>query len=97
MCTAARIPFCGKTHFVVPGSYSGVLENREPYYFITICRCKQGPLSLFSYQMLASILTIDKRSSYYKVYDRHASLYCRGKLIGLFANCPIDVLFKVEG
>ncbi len=45
-----------------------VIENREPYYSITICKCKQGPLSLFSYQMLASILTIDERSSYYKVY-----------------------------
>ncbi len=42
-----------------------VVENREPS-FITICKCKQGPLSLFSYQMLTSILTIDERSSYYK-------------------------------
>ncbi len=44
-----------------------VVENREPYYFITICKCKQGPLSLFSYQMLASIPSTDERSSYYKV------------------------------
>ncbi len=44
-----------------------VVENRELYYFITICKCKQGPLFLFPYQMLASILTMDKRSSYYKV------------------------------
>ncbi len=36
-----------------------VVENRKAYYFITICKCKQGPLSLFSYQMLASILTVD--------------------------------------
>ncbi len=46
-----------------------VVENNEPYYFIIIYKCKQGPLSLFSYQMLASILTMDERSSYYKVYD----------------------------
>ncbi len=32
-----------------------VEENREPYYFIIICKCKEVPLSLFSYQMLASI------------------------------------------
>ncbi len=31
-----------------------VVENREPYYFIIIRRCKEVPLSLFSYQMLAS-------------------------------------------
>ncbi len=36
-----------------------VVENREYYYFITICKCKQGPLCLFSNQMLASILTMD--------------------------------------
>ncbi len=47
------------------------VENRESYYFIIIiCKCKQGPLSLFSYQMLASILTMDERSSYYKGYER---------------------------
>ncbi len=40
-----------------------VVENREPY-FITICKCKEGPLSLFSYQMLASILTMDEWFSY---------------------------------
>ncbi len=34
-----------------------VIENGEPYYFITICKCKQDLLSLFSYQTLASILT----------------------------------------
>ncbi len=31
-----------------------VVENREPYYFIIICKCKEVPLSLFSYQMLVS-------------------------------------------
>ncbi len=24
-----------------------VVENGEPYYFITICECEEGPLSLF--------------------------------------------------
>ncbi len=52
-----------------------VVENREPYYFITVCNCKQGPLSLFSYQMLASILTMDERSSYYKVYERTTIIF----------------------
>ncbi len=46
-----------------------VVENREPYYFITICKCKKVPLSLFSYQMLLQILTSNEWSSYYKVYD----------------------------
>ncbi len=45
-----------------------VVENKERYYFITNCICKEGPLSLFSYRMLASILTMDEWSSYYKVY-----------------------------
>ncbi len=45
-----------------------VLENREPYSFIIICKCKEGPSSLFSYEMLVSILTMDEQSSYYEVY-----------------------------
>ncbi len=53
-----------------------VVENREPYYFITICRCKQGRVSLFSYQMLASILTVDEQSSYYKVYGFCSKRQC---------------------
>ncbi len=31
-----------------------VVENREPYYFIIICKYKEVPKFLFSYQMLAS-------------------------------------------
>ncbi len=31
-----------------------VVENREPYYFIIICKCKEVSLSLSSYQMMAS-------------------------------------------
>ncbi len=46
-----------------------VVENRDLYYFIIICKCKEVPLSLFSYQMLTSTLTTDERSIYYKVYD----------------------------
>ncbi len=45
-----------------------VVENKEPYYFIIICKCKEVPLSLFSYQMLASTLTTDEWSIYYIVY-----------------------------
>ncbi len=45
-----------------------VVENREPYNFIIICKCKVIPLSLFSNQMLASTLTTEKQSIYYKVY-----------------------------
>ncbi len=46
-----------------------VVEDREPYYFIIIWKCKKIPLSLFSYQMLASTFDDDERSSYYKVYN----------------------------
>ncbi len=50
-----------------------VIENRgHYYYFITICKCKQVPLCLFSYQMLASTLTMDEQSIYYKVYGFHS-------------------------
>ncbi len=45
-----------------------VEENREPNYFIIIYKCKEVPLSLFSYQMLASTFDSHERSSYYKVY-----------------------------
>ncbi len=47
-----------------------VVKNREPYYFIIIIiyKCKEVPLSLFSYQTLASTFDFDERSSYYKVY-----------------------------
>ncbi len=31
-----------------------VVENREPYYFIIICKCKEVSLFLFSYLILAS-------------------------------------------
>ncbi len=46
-----------------------VVENREPNNFIIIYKCKEIPLSLFSYEMLASTFDSDERSSYYKVYD----------------------------
>ncbi len=45
-----------------------VVKNREPYYFIIIYKCKEVPLSLFSYQILASTFDTDEWSSYYKVY-----------------------------
>ncbi len=45
-----------------------VVENRESYYFIIFCKCKEVPLSLFSYQIWLQLLTTDKQSSYYKVH-----------------------------
>ncbi len=45
-----------------------VVENREPYYFIIIYKCKEIPLSLFFYQMLDSTFDSDEWFSYYKVY-----------------------------
>ncbi len=48
-----------------------VVENREPYYFIIICKCKAVPLSLFTYSILASTLTTDEQSIYCKVYGLH--------------------------
>ncbi len=45
-----------------------VVENGELYYFIIICKCRKVPLSLFSYQMLASTFDYDEWSIYYKVY-----------------------------
>ncbi len=46
-----------------------LVENREPYYFTIICKFKEVPLSLFSYQMLASTLTMDEWYIHYRVYD----------------------------
>ncbi len=51
-----------------------VVKNRESYYFIIICKCKEVLLSLFSYQMLASSPTRDERSIYYKVYGPNPPL-----------------------
>ncbi len=47
-----------------------VVENGEPYCFIIIFKCKQVPLSLFSYQTLASTFDYHEWSSYYKVYGK---------------------------
>ncbi len=49
-----------------------VVENREAYCFIIIFKRKQVPLSLFSYQMLASAFDYHERSSYYEVCVAHA-------------------------
>ncbi len=38
-----------------------VVENREPYYFIIIYKCKKVPLSLFSHQILASTFDSDEQ------------------------------------
>ncbi len=34
-----------------------VVKNKEPHYFIIIYKCKEVPLSLFSYQMWLQLLT----------------------------------------
>ncbi len=77
------------------------VQNREPYYFIIICKCKEGPLSLFSYQMLASILTMDEWSSYYKVYDWNSyvnvhSIYGENNVMSYF-NVKHCVQMPKEG
>ncbi len=46
-----------------------VVQNRDPCYFIIIYKCTEVPLSLLSYQMLASTFDSDERPSYYKVYE----------------------------
>ncbi len=51
-----------------------VVENREPYYLIIFCKCNGVPLSLFSYQMLASTLTTDEQSCYYKIGMSNVSI-----------------------
>ncbi len=38
-----------------------VVKNGEPYYFIIIYKCIQVPLSLFSYQTLASTFDSDEQ------------------------------------
>ncbi len=53
-----------------------VVENREPYYFIIIYKCKEVPLSLFSYPMLASTFDSDEWSSYYEVCDLDLKFQC---------------------
>ncbi len=52
-----------------------VVENREPYYLVIIYKCKEVPLSLFSYQMLASTFDSDERSSYYNVCDLPSTIH----------------------
>ncbi len=63
-----------------------VVENGEPYYFIIICKCKEVPLSLFSYQMLASTLTTDERSIYYNVYALVLSYTLKERVLILGKN-----------
>ncbi len=63
-----------------------VVENREPYYFIIICECKRVPLYLFSYHMLASTLTMDWQSIYYKVYNIAPQKKSQGVISGLLGG-----------
>ncbi len=68
-----------------------VVENREPYYFVTICKCKQS-LFLFSYQILALILTMDERSSY-KVHRKFRKIL--GVILKIFRKCFLKILVKL--
>ncbi len=45
------------------------LITRNSHYFTIIRECKEVLLCLFSYQILASTVTMDEWSIYYKVYD----------------------------
>ncbi len=45
-----------------------VVENREPYYFVIIYKCKEVMLSIFLIRCWLQLWTSDERSSYYKVY-----------------------------
>ncbi len=46
-----------------------VVENREAYYFIIICKCKEVLLSLFFLiRCWLQLLTTNEQSSYYEVY-----------------------------
>ncbi len=65
------------------------VENREPYYFTIIYKCKEVPLYLFSYQMLASTFDSDERSSYYKVYKVEENLWIKlGSKLIVFGGVP---------
>ncbi len=63
-----------------------VVKNREPYYFITIYKCKEVLLSLFSYQMLASTFDSDEWSSNYKVYVYKQKAWISRKMSIKFGN-----------
>ncbi len=45
-----------------------VIENREPYHFTIICKCKEVPCPYFLIRCWLQLLTTDERSSYYKIY-----------------------------
>ncbi len=78
---------CGKITIIV-------VTNGEPYYFIIIYKCKEFPLSLFSYQMLASTFDSDERSSYYKVCDLYKDIRV---FVCLFARLKETFLqFKLQ-
>ncbi len=65
-----------------------VVKNRKPYYFIIIYKCKEVPLSLFSYQMLASTFDSSKRSSCYKASYTLARRMVQEPLVnGLRTKC----------
>ncbi len=72
-----------------------VVENGEPFYFIIIYKCKEVPLSLFSYEMLASTLTTDERSIYCTVYDKNPSPNTNNSLNSCIENDCLRTNFSV--
>ncbi len=46
-----------------------VVENREPYRFIILFKCKRVPFPCFLIRRWLQLLTTDERSTYYKVYE----------------------------
>ncbi len=52
-------------------NHNNCSKEQRSLLFYHYLWCKQVPLCLFSYQMLASNLTTDEQSIYYKVYAEH--------------------------
>ncbi len=48
-----------------------IVENREHYYFIIICKCKEVCYPYFLIRCWLQLLTTDEQSSYYKVYAKN--------------------------
>ncbi len=86
-----------------------VVENREPYYFIIIYKCKEVPLSLFSYQMLTSTFDSDEQSRYQKVYLSYVQglkkkivrssgfQNSQGENISSSFDCPVFTAHQLHG
>ncbi len=67
-----------------------VVENREPYYFIIICKyVKKSHYPYFLISCCLQLLTTNERSNYYKLYGRVTKFFfchqgLKGKIIRSF-------------